>query len=189
MPEHKPHVAGIFLMALSLSASLYASESPAMPLPAENFALLDQDGNFQELYYYSDKKGIVIISQGNGCPIVRKNVPYLRDLKEKYGSQGVEFLMINANPQDDRASLKKEMSDYNFNVPVLKDESQIVARSLGIERTAEALVIDPKTGPLFIMVRSMINLGMRQRSLNRSSITWLKPSNLCLPVNLFLPRR
>ena len=43
--------------------------------------------------------------------------------------------MLNANPQDDRASIVEEANDFEFGVPVLKDETQMVASSLGVKRT------------------------------------------------------
>jgi len=121
----------------------------------DDFALLDQDGKFHELYYYSDKKAIVLISQGIGCPIVQKSIPYLRKLKESLGPQGVVFLMINANPQDDRDSIKKESLEYGNTIPILEDKSQVVTESLKIKRTAEAVVIDPSNWT--IIYRGAIN--------------------------------
>ena len=41
----------------------------------ENFKLLDHQGKSQELYYNSDATVIVLMVQGNGCPIVRKPHP------------------------------------------------------------------------------------------------------------------
>ena len=41
----------------------------------ENFRLLDHQGGSHELYYYDDKKAVVFLVQGNGCPIVRNAIP------------------------------------------------------------------------------------------------------------------
>jgi peroxiredoxin len=120
-----------------------APNPPIADNSVDDFALLDQYGKFHELYYYSDKKVVVLISQGVGCPITRKSIPYLRQLKQAFGPQGVVFLMINANPQDDRDSIKQEASDYGINIPILEDKSQVITESLQITRTAEAVVIDP----------------------------------------------
>ena len=37
----------------------------------ENFVLLDQHGDAHNLHYHQDKSAVVIMIQGNGCPIVR----------------------------------------------------------------------------------------------------------------------
>jgi len=109
----------------------------------ENFALLDHEGKHHELYYYSDMKAIVLISQGNGSPILRQSIPYIEELKREYESKGVKFFMINANPQDDRSAIMKEATEYGISVPILEDSSQLVTRALNMTKTAEVIVVDP----------------------------------------------
>jgi thiol-disulfide isomerase/thioredoxin len=109
----------------------------------ENFALLDHLGKFHELYYYSDMKAVVLVSQENDCPINQKSFPYLEALKKKYEPLGVVFLMINANPQDDRESINQEAKAYGVDIPILEDKAQVVTEGLGIKRTAQALLINP----------------------------------------------
>ena len=110
---------------------------------AENFALLDHEGRFHELYRYADHRAIVLFVQGNGCPVVRSALPALRALRAEHEPRGVAFLGLNANPQDTRASVAAEAREFGIELPVLMDESQLVAGALGVERTAEAIAIDP----------------------------------------------
>ncbi|MBT3269106.1 redoxin domain-containing protein [Candidatus Poribacteria bacterium] len=109
----------------------------------EDFGLHDQRGDFHSLYYYSDASAVVLFVQGNGCPIVRNGVPSLDAIRAEYAPQGVVFLMLNANPQDDRDSVAEEALAYGIDYPILVDETQLVAASLGVTRTAEAFVIRP----------------------------------------------
>ena len=51
--------------------------------------------------------------------------------------------MLNANLQDDRESVAAEAREYGIDLPILIDEAQLVSESLGVTRTAEAIVIDP----------------------------------------------
>jgi hypothetical protein len=108
-----------------------------------NFSLLDHQGVFQELYRNSDAKAIVIISQGNDCPIIQKYSSIINDLKNKYESDKIHFFLINANQQDTRQAIIEEAKSYNFKIPILMDPSQLVTESLGITRTSEAVVINP----------------------------------------------
>ena len=85
----------------------------------DNFRLLDQNGASHELYYLSDAKAVVIMVHGNGCPIVRKTLPGLREIRERYRAQGVEFLLLNSNPQDDRETVAKEAAEFGIDMPVL----------------------------------------------------------------------
>ncbi len=117
-------------------------KAPLTVKPVENFGLLDHEGKFQELYYYSDQKAVVFIVQGNGCPILRQSLPYLKKLKAQFEPQGVKFLMINPNPQDDRASMVAEARSFDIDVPILEDKSQLITQSLGLTRTSEVAVIE-----------------------------------------------
>ena len=111
----------------------------------DNFVLLDQTGKAHELYYNSDASAIVIMIQGNGCPIVRNAWSDFKTVRDEYQTKGVDFYMLNANPQDDRSDLAIEATEFGYDVPILKDETQLIAASLGVTRTAEVLVIDPST--------------------------------------------
>lgn len=106
-----------------------------------DFTLLDHEGNIQMLYRNADAKYVVIIAHGNSCPIVQKYAASVRELKKQFGKDGVVFYMINANQTDDRTSIIKDAADYNYDVPILLDSSQIVSEALGLTRTSEAVVI------------------------------------------------
>ncbi len=110
----------------------------------DNFRLLDQQGKSHELYYLSDMKAVVVMVQGNGCPIVRQALPALAEVRAKYQAQGVEFLLLNSNLQDTRDLVAKEATDFKIDFPILLDESQLIGEALGVVRTSEVFVIDPK---------------------------------------------
>jgi mono/diheme cytochrome c family protein len=110
----------------------------------DNFRLLDHTGKSHELYYLSDMKAIVLMVQGNGCPIVRHAVPALKEVRARYQEQGVEFLMLNSNLQDTRDSVAKEAAEFSYDIPILIDAGQLIGESLGVVRTSEVFVIDPK---------------------------------------------
>ncbi|MBB6094442.1 peroxiredoxin [Povalibacter uvarum] len=110
-----------------------------------NFQLPDQSGKAHELYGSADRKAIVLMVQGNGCPIVRQAIPALREVRDQYQSQGVEFLLLNSNLQDSSDSIAKESQEFGFGLPVLVDSKQQVGEALGVQRTSEVFVIDPKT--------------------------------------------
>lgn len=109
-----------------------------------DFGLLDHRGKFHQLHR-ADAKVVVVFIGGNGCPIVRQCISKLRAARSKFASQGVMFWMLNANSQDDDASIKEEAEKFNVgSIPILKDDLQLVARALGVVRTAEAIAIDTK---------------------------------------------
>ena len=114
----------------------------------DNFALIDHLGKHHELDYYRRSehvRGIALFVQGNGCPLVRKRVPDLKRLRDEYQPKGILFAMLNANPQDEREDLAEEAGEFDIDIPILKDSSQLVVQMLGVDRTAEMILIDSKS--------------------------------------------
>lgn len=134
--------------ALAAVALMAALSTPALAIEpgqvVDNFRLLDQQGKSHELYYLSDMKAVVVMVQGNGCPIVRQALPALAEIRARYQAQGVEFLLLNSNLQDTRDLTAKEATDFKIDFPIMLDESQLVGEALGVVRTSEVFVIDPK---------------------------------------------
>ncbi len=136
----------IFALSIFLSCGLDAPPKEIdMDMEVNNFGLLDQNGNFHELYYLSDAKAVVLYIQGNACPIVRNAITDLKAVRAKYADKGVKFLMLNSNLQDDRTSIAQEAEEFDIDFPILVDEAQLIGESLQLYRTAETLVLDPET--------------------------------------------
>ncbi len=132
-----------FRPAAVLAVLALAMPAAALAQRVDNFMLLDHRGKAHELYYHADAEAVVIMIQGNGCPIVRNAIGDFQTLAAAYADRGVEFLMLNANIQDDRGSIASEAEEFGIELPVLVDDTQLVAESLGVVRTAEVFVIDP----------------------------------------------
>lgn len=129
-------VAGAFT-ALLLAGSAWAT------VPGDhidNFALLDQNGKFHDLYYLSDAKAVVLMTHANNCAAVGDALPRLQQVQADYAGRGVEFLLIN--PGDDRDAIKAKTQGTT--IPVLVDELRLVSESLQLNRAGEVLVVDPK---------------------------------------------
>ena len=134
---------GLAALAVTLGLATQAlAIEPGQVL--ENFRLLDQRGEPHELHSLSDTKAVVLMVQGNGCPIVRQALPALAEVRARYSEQGVEFLLLNSNLQDTRERVAKEASEFKIDFPILLDESQLTGEALGVVRTSEVFVIDPK---------------------------------------------
>jgi hypothetical protein len=114
----------------------------------DDFRLLDHTGVSHQLYYFSDAKAVVIMAYGNGCGIVRQALPALKELRDVYRARGVEFLLLDSNLQDGREEVTREAAEFDIDLPILLDETQLIGESLDIVRTAEVLVVDPKNWTL-----------------------------------------
>jgi peroxiredoxin len=125
-----------------------AASGLALGQHVADFTLTDQSGATHELYALSNKKAVIIMTQSNGCPIVRLAIPALRAIRAQYESQNMEFLLLNPTLQDTPESVTQEAKEFGFDMNVLLDRSQKVGESWGVDRTAEVFVIDPRTWTL-----------------------------------------
>jgi peroxiredoxin len=110
----------------------------------DNFTLVDDSGKSHELYSLKDRKAVVLMVQGNGCPIVRQAIPALRDVRDHVQALhkgNVEFLLINSNLQDNGKTIAEESKEFEFKLPVLVDSGQKIGMALDVNRTAEVFVI------------------------------------------------
>jgi hypothetical protein len=129
-------------VAGGLTLLLAGAASAAVPNEhVDNFALLDQQGRFHELYYLSDMKAVVLMAHDNECATVPASVTALEQVKAQYASRGVEFLMLNVD--DTRESVAAKL-DKAATIPVLVDEGRLVGEALKANRAGEVFVIDPK---------------------------------------------
>lgn len=135
----------LFIFILLFLFSCQEAPEPVIDMEAgvPNFGLHDQNGEFHTLYYHSDAKAVVLYIQGNECPIVRNAITDIKAVRREFRDKNVEFLMLNSNVQDSRASIAVEAEEFDIDFPILKDDAQLVAEALQLHRTAEAIVIDP----------------------------------------------
>lgn len=135
---------GILLITLMSALTTYASADGFLKT-MKDFELTDHMGVTHSLDEYADQQYIVMYIHGSGCPIARLSVPTFLSVRDDYADKNITFLMLNSFIQDDLARIRKEADDFNIDFPILKDADQSVARSLGVERTAEVFIVDPRT--------------------------------------------
>lgn len=135
--------------ALSVSAIAMTAIVPsaiAAPSFVENFRLVDQERFAHDLYYYADAPAVVLMSMTDGSATADKSAKALDALNKAYADKGVVFYMINPEEGATRAQMRDKLAALDVSVPVLMDESQLVAESLEFDTTGEVLVLSPKAG-------------------------------------------
>lgn len=141
-------ITGLLFTALStmaLAMLSFAALADSFLKSIKDFELQDHMGVMHSLSEYEDRDFIVVYIHGTGCPIARLSVPSYLQIQEQYADHNLEFLMLNSFIQDDIARIRREAEDFRITFPILKDADQSVARSMGVERTAEVFIIDPRT--------------------------------------------
>lgn len=135
---------GLLLLAAPRDASGAASADEVI-----NFALIDHQGRLHELRR-QEGRAVVLFFTANDCPVARQSASKLKALREQFGQRGVSVLLVNSNPADDRVSIAKEARALGiWHLPVLKDDTQGVARTLGVKRTGETIAISTRDWTVF----------------------------------------
>jgi len=114
---------------------------------ALDFSLPATDGKTYSLQDFADAKALVVFFTCNHCPYVIGSDEVTRQTAEKFASQGVRFVAINANsvntyPEDSFPHMVERMKKHQFPWVYLRDESQDVARSYGALRTPHFYIFD-----------------------------------------------
>lgn len=135
--------ATLFTVCSLFTVAAFASDGWLKTI--KEFELGDHRGVTHTMDDYLDKDYVVMYVHGSGCPIARLSVATFLGIRDDYEPQNIEFLMLNSFIQDDIARIGKEAEEFGIDFPILKDADQSVARSLGVERTAEVFIIDPRT--------------------------------------------
>jgi peroxiredoxin len=118
---------------------LFRSESTKV----ENFRLPDHTGRSYELHRMREAKAVVLYSHSTDCPQVAADLPALKAARDAYTDQGVDFFLLNGNPADGLELLKAHAEAAGIDIPILRDQAQLVTAMLGCDMTGQAVVIDP----------------------------------------------
>lgn len=130
------HIAATALTLVTASSAFAAEEIP-------NFALLDAQGRNHELHR-AGGSAVVLFFTGVGCPVARKSAGKLVDLKKQF-KDDVTVWLVDSELDADRAAIRKESEELALgDLPVLVDSKQALAHALGVQRTAETIVLDTK---------------------------------------------
>ena len=135
------------LLTVGLAALLQASpltantQAPQAGASVGDFALIDHAGKFHQLSWYGDQKAVVIVAHGAADPTIGQSFAVLTKLQAKADTA---VFLLNAFTSDSRTTLAALAREQALSLPILVDESQLVAESLGFTHSGEALVIDPQ---------------------------------------------
>jgi len=109
-----------------------------------DFALLDQDGNFHHMSWYDDHKAIAFLVQVNGSAQTAAAAADYARLQSRFDAEGVEFMLINPLGET-RDDVKQALAQIGVQLPVLIDDAQVISEAMGIDKSGEAFLYDPRS--------------------------------------------
>jgi hypothetical protein len=121
------------------------AEASAAPARVDDFRLADQEYLARRLYKLADAKAVVLFSYAAGDATVKADTPALMALKAAYAAKGVEFMAVDSKLGETRAKVIPDAKAIGLSMPILFDYEQLVGEGLGLSKTAEVIVIDPRS--------------------------------------------
>ena len=126
-----------FLMTAFIGMSANAADR------ISDFSLIDHQGRFFQLSRSADQDAIVLFAYDKDSKDARRAAAELAELVAQFAEQKVQFLLINSTGSADKIAMRKEAEDEAITLRILMDDTQLVAKELGISRAAEVVIIDP----------------------------------------------
>jgi len=135
-------LAAIAIAGNARSISTDIPAAPAIGATIVDFTLPDTDGKDHALNSLKGKNGTVLIFIAVQCPISNAYNERMEKLAQDYKARGISLVGINANSTEPAADVKKHAAQNNLTFPILKDNGNKIADSLGATRTPETYFLD-----------------------------------------------
>ena len=120
---------------------------------AEDFSLMNIDGQLMSLADFEDAKGFIITFTCNTCPYAVAYEDRIIALDQKYKDKGYPVIAINPNnpkakPGDSFDAMKVRAAEKGFTFPYLFDDGQKVYPKFGATRTPHMYILQKTTNGL-----------------------------------------
>ncbi|MDO8358072.1 MAG: TlpA disulfide reductase family protein [Nitrospirota bacterium] len=142
----------VAMMGLVAAACLYSavlvpwawsmgSRVPVVGMPAEDFRLVDLDGQAQSLSQYRGK--IVLVNfWATWCKPCTTEMPAMQASFDKLRDKG--FVVLAINELEDDVKVREHIKQYGHTFPVLMDRNNKVANQFGVFGLPVSVFIDEK---------------------------------------------
>ena len=140
----------VALLAVSLAVGVARAQTGTIT----DFTLKTATNATVALKSYAKHKAVVVVFLNPACAFSRLYQERLASLSSSFRSKGVEFLFINTPINLDAPGTA---APGEVELPTLTDASQKVADMLGVNKTAEAVVLEPTGNGFAIRYRGAID--------------------------------
>ena len=110
-----------------------------------DFSLIDHHGKFHQLSRYADHDAVVLISHLRGDRDSRRALDAFNKLTTDFADRDIAFFVLDSSGETDKTILGKDAERNGVEVPVLMDDTRLVAKQLGLNHAAEVVILDPES--------------------------------------------
>ena len=130
-------------LVLSVLSPLLAADSkPSIGDTIGELRFKDIRGLQRSLADLGKQRAYVLVFTTTHCPLVRKSLPKLIDLDQRFGPQAVQVVAVNVGADDSIRDMAAQAIDFEAAFPFVKDTDLSVVKALGVERTPEVVVLN-----------------------------------------------
>ena len=147
-------IALISILLYSFAPSRIHQKGYKVGSAAENFSLLNVDGQQLSLSEYAEgKEGLIVIFTCNHCPFSKRYEDRIIQLHKDMAEKGYPVLAINPNdptkqPEDGFKQMQQRAKEKNYPFPYLQDKEQKVAQAFGAKRTPHVFLLNKENSQL-----------------------------------------
>lgn len=134
-----------------LGFGLLLGAAAGWPAPAEaalervdDFALLDQHGEFHQLSRYRHMRALAVMAYSADCPAMSGMAARFAALGGAFGDRGIAFLYI-----DTLGLGRDRLRELELKLPILDDGAQVASTALEFGRAGEVVLLYPERLSLF----------------------------------------
>jgi len=109
-----------------------------------DFSLIDHLGKFHQLSRYADHEAVVLFAHVRGDRDSNRALAAYNELVEEFAEQDVVFFVLDSSGETDKSALGRDAGRNGVGVPVLMDDTGLVAKALGLRNAAEVAILDPE---------------------------------------------
>ncbi len=131
-------------LAVFSALAVYVGTSASAQERVSDFSLIDHHGKFFQLSRAADNEAIVIMAHEDSRD-VRRAYGELADVMEQFADQPVAFYLIDSTGEVDKEEMRDVADDADIVLPILMDDTQLVAEELGIARATDVVILDPQS--------------------------------------------
>jgi len=111
---------------------------------AANFTLFDEHGQAVELHYHRLASAVVLMTHRVDSDLAGQAAHSVEQTLSNFATQGIPFFLVNPETASTREALIRDKLAQGITAPILQDDAQLVAKTLGMNTAGEVLLIDPQ---------------------------------------------
>jgi peroxiredoxin len=123
------------------------SNSIELGTEAASFLLSDANGKAHKLSDFKGAPALLVAFISNRCPFVQLIRNEFASFAREYQKKGLQVIAINSNdaethPDESIEAISREVEEFGYSFPYLKDEEQTVALAYGAACTPDLFLFD-----------------------------------------------